>query len=208
MVKKNLKIQVNKKHYSFLKYTKLDRWNSLWYQITEILKLNPKTVLEIGSGGGIVKEILNLENIKYHNLDIDEKLNPTYISDLKNVDIKKKFDCVVAFQVLEHLPYRYFDLCLKNLNKLSNGYILISLPRFGPYINFKFKLFPFIDINFLKSIPFRKKIKFDGQHYWEIGGKGYSLKKIKKDISKKFKIIKDYRIKENPYHQMFILKKK
>lgn len=50
--------------------------------------------------------------------------------------------------------------------------------------------------------------KFNGEHYWEIGKAGYPLSKITKDIEKAgFKIIKTYRIFENPYHRFFVLKK-
>jgi hypothetical protein len=49
---------------------------------------------------------------------------------------------------------------------------------------------------------------FNGEHYWEIGKAGYPLSKITKYIEKAvFKIIKTYRIFENPYHRFFILKK-
>jgi hypothetical protein len=42
--------QVDKNHYEFLKYVNKKRWICYYYQIYEILKRNPKTVLEIGPG--------------------------------------------------------------------------------------------------------------------------------------------------------------
>jgi len=51
--------------------------------------------------------------------------------------------------------------------------------------------------------------KFDGEHYWEIGKKGYSLSKITNNIQKAgFKIKETYRVFENPYNSFFILKKR
>lgn len=50
--------------------------------------------------------------------------------------------------------------------------------------------------------------KFDGEHYWEIGKAGYPLTKIINDIQRAgFKIEKNNRIFEFPYHMFFILKK-
>lgn len=50
--------------------------------------------------------------------------------------------------------------------------------------------------------------KFDGQHYWEIGKKGYPLNRITNDIKNAgFKIVKTYRVFEIPYQRFFVLKK-
>ena len=47
---------------------------------------------------------------------------------------------------------------------------------------------------------------FEEEHYWEIGKVSYPLNKITKDIEGAgFKIIKTYRIFENPYHRFFVL---
>lgn len=45
--------QVNKEHYDFNKYVSIERWNSYYYQISEVTKLKDiKTILLIGEGGG------------------------------------------------------------------------------------------------------------------------------------------------------------
>lgn len=49
---------------------------------------------------------------------------------------------------------------------------------------------------------------FDGQHYWEIGKVGYSLKTVINDIREVgFEVEKTYRVFENQYHRFFILKR-
>ena len=52
------------KKYNFLKYVHLKRWNSYWYQIKEILDLNPSTVLEIGPGNNYIRHVLTEEGIE------------------------------------------------------------------------------------------------------------------------------------------------
>lgn len=62
----------------------------------------------------------------------------------------------------------------------------------------------------LMSLPkLTKPVKyFDGQHYWEIGCKGYSLKKITQGItSVGFIVHKTFRVFEHPYHRFFVLAK-
>ena len=55
------------------------------------------------------------------------------------------------------------------------------------------------------KLPLPIKHKFNGQHYWEIGKKGYSTKKIRKIIKKYFKIQKEFIPFENQYHHFYIL---
>lgn len=43
-----MKKQVDKKHYNFEKYCGPDRWASYYHQIDEVVKLNPKNILEVG----------------------------------------------------------------------------------------------------------------------------------------------------------------
>lgn len=192
------------KKYNFLKYNHINRWNSFYYQIKEILNLNPKTVLEIGLGSGILKGILIKEGIEYYSGDFNKELNPDFLIDVKKMDLKKKFDLVVAFQVLEHLEYKYFTKSIENMLKHTNKKVIISLPYFGPYLDIRLKLFPFINLNIFKKFNYPNKLKHD-EHFWEIGRKNYPIKKIIKDISKVANIDKRYICKEYPYHYFFIL---
>jgi hypothetical protein len=54
---------------------------------------------------------------------------------------------------------------------------------------------------------FYKKHKFDGQHYWEIGKKNYTQKKIRKIMENIFKVKEIFTAKENTYHTFFLLEK-
>ncbi len=63
-------------------------------------------------------------------------------------------------------------------------------------------------LNLFLGIPSHTKLKYQGSHYWEIGRKGYPIKKIRKDLSKFFKIKKEFRALPNPVHYFFVLEKK
>jgi len=46
---------------------------------------------------------------------------------------------------------------------------------------------------------------FDGEHYWDVGKKGDSIRSIVTNLSKLFEVEWYYFIPDNPYHIMFVL---
>lgn len=207
-----MKKQVDKNSYNFDKYCDFDRWSSYWYQIKEVLACSPKTVLEIGVGNKVLADYLkNNTGIIYKSLDVAEDLKPDFIASVNDLSIVKEnsFDTVCAFEVLEHLPFDKFEKCLLELKRVSKKDVIISLPHWGRHFSFEFRL------PFFKKIKKQYKFngfsiehKFDGQHYWEIGKRSYSLRKVKSIIEKSgLKIKKDYICFNSPYHHFFILGK-
>ena len=202
--------QVDKTSYDFKKYSFPGRWVSYYYQINETLSLSPKNILEIGTGDGVYKDyITHNTNIEYKNLDIAEDLKPDVLGSVDSIPLPdNSFDLVVAFEILEHLPFDKFEKSLLEISRVSKESIILSLPHFGPPVKFLLKI-PFLkEIKFAFKIPFQKEHKFDGQHYWEIGKKGYSVNKLRDMISKHLTIKKDFVPFENQYHHFYILEKK
>ena len=200
--------QVNKEHYRFERYSHLDRWASYYYQLRELFKCDPETVLEIGVGDRVLKNYLkDNSDINYTSLDIDENLKPDQVgSILKMPFADEAFDVVCAFEVLEHLPFENLIVALEEMKRVTKRKVLISLPHFGPPVQFYFKI-PFIKIKLSFKIPFYKKHIFNGQHYWEIGKKDYHIDKIRQTISKQFLLKDDFVPFESQYHHFFILEK-
>ncbi len=202
--------QVDKSKYKFHSYCGPDRWASYYHQIDEVLKLKPKNILEIGTGDGVFKNyIQNNTNIEYKNLDIAEDLNPDIVGSVEDIPFPdNSFDVVCAFEILEHLSFEKFDVSLRELKRVSKKEAIISLPHFGPTIKISFKI-PFLkEIKIALKIPYAQKHIFNGEHYWEIGKKGYSVRKIKSILRKYFEIKKEFIPYENQYHHFFVLGKK
>ncbi|MFA4833285.1 MAG: methyltransferase domain-containing protein [Patescibacteria group bacterium] len=202
-------LQVNKDHYSFIKYNQPDTWMNFWYQVFYVLSLKPKTVLEIGPGNKTVTEALKKNNVQVTTIDIDSSLNPDIVASVAELPFQEKsFDLVLCCEVLEHLPYDLFKDSLKEIKRVCRHQAVLCLPNAGIVFSFCFKLPLIKSKNIFFKVPFfwRKHV-FNGQHYWETGKKSYSISRIKKDIiSVGFDIIKTAVHPDDPAHYFFILK--
>jgi len=196
------------KQYNFFKYDYKDRWISYWHQIDEVLKLEPKTVLEIGIGNQTVSDYLKKQGIEVKTLDIDKKLSPDFIASVTDMYIdNNSFDAILCAEILEHLPFEKFEQCLKELGRVSRKNVVLSLPHFGPPLKISFKIPLIKEIKIAFKFPYYPKHKSNGVHYWEIGKRGYSPKKIRNIIKRYFKIQKEFIPFENQYHHFYILEK-
>ncbi len=209
-----IKIQVSKEHY-FKDYDNLLRFISYFYQIDIVKKLAPKRVLEIGVGNKTVSNYLKQNGFNVTTCDFDENLNPDYVGDVRSLPFKdNSFDLILICEVLEHVPFEDLDKALSELKRVSSNHVVISVPFSSLYFEFilsssiLYKVIKrkFIFLSF--KIPFFfRKIVFSGEHYWEIGRRGYPLKRIRKKFSTYFKISKEVEPVLNTYHLFFILKK-
>ena len=205
-------------------------------QIYLALKTNPKKILEIGIGAKIVASTLK-NYCDVITADIDKSLKPDFILDISNSkDFNQfndnSFDLIIICEVLEHVPYNNLDSILESLRRITKKYVIISVPNqkniykltlfkkgydnkiFVPYfrlLNLIIEIFNrsgtvLGDIHY-KMKKRKRKFKFDGGHYWELGIENYSVEKFQNQIKKYFKVIKQGRLKENFYHHFFLLKK-
>jgi SAM-dependent methyltransferase len=202
--------QVLAEHYDFDQYVTKKRWTSYWHQVDEVLKLSTDSVLEVGVGVGIFKEIARNFGINVETVDIDADLKPDYIASVLELPFKDNaYDVIVAFQILEHLPYEQFTKALSEIKRVATRYVILSLPDAERIWRYCF-CFPLLDEkNFYIKRPriFPKKHKFDGEHYWEISKKGYPLSRITKEFEDQgLDLIKTYRVPENTYHRFFVLR--
>ncbi len=197
-----------KEKYGFSKYDRKNRWISYWHQIDEVLRLAPQSVLEIGVGSKVVSNYLKDRGIKVVTLDIDDNLKPDVTASAAKMPFgDDSFDVVLCAEVLEHLPFKKFEESLKELKRVSKKNIILSFPHFGHSLKFSFKIPLIKERKLATRLAFPIKHKFNGEHYWEIGKRGYPLKKIRDIIRKYFKIKKEFIPFENQYHRFFVLEK-
>lgn len=201
--------QVDKNAYQFFSYAHVGRFVSYYYQLAEVLALAPQNVLEVGVGDGVFRDyIKNNTSIEYTSVDIADDLRPDVVGDVTKLPFGDgTFDIVCAFEVLEHLPFEQFEKALTELRRVSRSAVVLSLPHFGPPVKFLLKI-PFLpELCFAFKIPFARKHVFNGQHYWEIGKRGYSPRKMRAILEKYFSIKKEFVPFENQYHRFYVLLK-
>lgn len=181
-------------------------------QLKEIYTLNPKNVLEVGVGNKLVYNHLKAIGVTVTSLDINPKLKPDYIGDIRELPFNNNsFDIICAFEVLEHLPFSDFEKCLRELQRVSSKNVIISIPIRKVGIEFYMWLPKIHEIYFYVDLPI--PVKHEGvisdkeDHYWETNKIGFPKTKIINMIKKYFRIKKEFRPKFNKYHWFLVLEK-
>lgn len=201
--------QVNKDAYDFTRYVGTDRWASYYYQLAEIFACAPASVLEVGVGDGVVGERLRHAGVAYTSVDIASDVHPDIVAPVTAIPVPDaSHDVVCAFEILEHLPFDQFDAALRELARVSNGHVLLSLPHFGPSVRIELKVPGIPRLRAAWKVPVPKQHVFNGQHYWEIGKRGFPVRRIRRALAQHFVIRKEFVPFENQYHHFFVLTKK
>jgi len=200
--------QVDKSHYAFDRYAFEGRFVSYYWQLKEVLALQPRSVLEVGAGDRVFGNFIkNNTTVQYVCVDIAEDLHPDVVGSVLALPFAdKSHDVVCAFEVLEHMPFEQFDKALTELARVARTHVAISIPHFGPVFSFSLKV-PFLpQIRFAFKIPFPKRHAFNGQHYWELGKRGYTASLIRQKLSVHGDIVRDFVPFGNHYHHFFVLR--
>jgi Methyltransferase domain len=196
-------------------YISKDRLISFHNQMRLISRLGNQVnnILEIGIFNSLLTDLLKRDGYNVTTADIDSKLEPDIILDLAT-DFSlpnDKFDAIVLFQVLEHLPYEKSETALKKLAACTKKFLVVSLPYCTSYlaIQVKYSLSPrprYLSINVPKF--WSTKPVCDEQHYWEMGLKGYQKKRILNSFaSSGLRVKEEFLDPIHPYHYFFVLEK-
>jgi ubiquinone/menaquinone biosynthesis C-methylase UbiE len=142
-------------------------------------------------------------------MDLDPELKPDVVGDVTNLAFSdSSFDCVMAAQVLEHIPFEEFAVAVGELARVSKKYVIVTLP--APLVGLTAVLnIPTVSpVGFGVGVPCYVKHRFDGQHYWEVGKRGFSVRRIRQEITKqKLEIVRAFRPALSLYCYFFVAKK-
>ncbi len=206
-------VQINKERY-YHSYDNLLRFISYYYQIMLIQKLHPSKILEIGVGNKVMSGYLKNSGVDIETCDFDAALEPTYVADARKLPIADNtYDLIAAFEILEHVPWDDLDGALQELHRVTRKHVVISIPYASTGFEFVLR-FPFIEtilhkqfVDIFLRLPLFRTHVFHGQHYWEMGKRGYPIAKIRKALQKHFVIVEEVRPPLNYYHYFFVLEK-
>ncbi|MGI6368485.1 MAG: class I SAM-dependent methyltransferase [Anaerolineae bacterium] len=170
--------QVERAHYFTAAYLSPARLAAYSYQLREVLTLKPDSVLEVGVGGGLTLHTLRCAGITAYGIDLDSALGPDVVATVLELPwASESCDVVACFEVLEHLPWEMLRPALLELHRVCRRHALISLPDASRVLRVHLsRLLERKQIP-LRFIPARPHV-FDGQHYWEIGKRGYDLERV------------------------------
>lgn len=203
--------QVGHEHYDFAHYVTPQRWASYREQVRVTVECKPRTVLYVGAGDNIVPSVLRAMGCQVTCFDYDAGLNVDIVGDVRQIETLipgQQFDCIVCCQVLEHLPFEDFEKTLAAMCRLARLRVVISLPYCHKHLGgFSVQLpkLPKLSVDLFIPI-FWRPWKFDGQHYWEIGAKNHSLRRIDDAVSGVAKVVDKFFVRGYHYHRFYILK--
>lgn len=176
---------------SFYQYRDVTRWVG-----------GQPSVLVIGPGQGLDTAILRWRGCSVTTFDIDETFAPDVQGSCHDMPMfaDGHFDVVIASHVLEHLPLAYLDSALAEIARVGKQSI-VYLPVAGLHALFRF--FPgYRDIDWVAIIDVFKfwerpdgvTPKYcSGQHYWEVGYRGFRRADLRRRFSKHFEVLDMYR---------------
>lgn len=211
MKQQDINLVPGKQHYA-LPYLRGGRLFSYAHQMNAVLQHEPKNVLEIGPGPGLVTSALRAIGMAVTTVDVQQELQPDVVASVTALPFEdNSFNVSMCCQVLEHLPLEQLVPALGELARVSRSAVVVSLPdcSVGYRIHAKLPKFRNLKLDWSRTLQCTEqdrqaKLKRDG-HYWEIGYPGVTTKFVQARFAQAgLSISRNWRVPEMPYHRFFV----
>ena len=174
-----------------------------------------KRVLVVGPGQGLDTAVLRWAGYEVTTFDIDETFAPDVVGSVHQMPMfgEGQFDALTASHVLEHMAVPYLDAGLAEIARVAR-YAVVYLPVHGRKIQLRLAPgFGDLDLSFTADV-FNYLHKPDGvtprymsgQHFWEIGMRGFRVRDVVRRFSTHFDVLRHYRNPDWPISYNFVLR--
>jgi hypothetical protein len=174
-----------------------------------------RSVLIVGPGQGLDREVLRWRGYEVTTFDIDETFKPDVVGSVHQMRAfpDQRFDAVIASHVLEHLAEPHLDGALREIARVGR-YALVYLPVAGRHVQLRLAPgFKDIDLSVIVDLynPFHRPDGVtpryaQGQHFWEVGMRGFRLRAVRQRLARHFEVVEAYRNRDWPPSQNFVLR--
>ena len=174
-----------------------------------------QTILVIGPGQGLDTAVFRWRGHQVTTFDIDTTFKPDVVGSCHEMPMFRngQFDLVIASHVLEHLPVPYLDSALAEIARVGR-FALVYLPVAGRHFHLRFSPGVLgIDISLIVDLlafwhkPDGVTPRYcQGQHYWEVGLRGFRRTELIQRLSVEFEVLRAYRNKDWTPSMNFVLR--
>jgi len=174
-----------------------------------------RSILIVGPGQGLDVPLLRWKNYSVETFDIDPTFRPDHLGSVHDLGRfrQAQFDVAIASHVLEHLALPYLDQSLAEIARVAR-YALVYLPVAGRHAQLRWE--PGIrGINWTIVLDFFNYFGrcdgltpryMAGQHFWEVGRRGFRVRSLVRRFSHSFVVLRHYRNREWLPSYNFVLK--
>ena len=180
-----------------------------YYQYRDLQSLGGlSSVLVVGPGQGFDALVLRWRGYEVTTFDIDDTFRPDAVGSVHDLGRfpDGRFDAVIASHVLEHLAVPYLDAALREIARVGR-YALVYLPVAGRH--FQLRLQPgFRGLDLSLTLDLFDRLRrpdgvtpryCGGQHFWEVGMRGFRKRQLARRMSEWFEVLSVYRNRDwNP----------
>ncbi len=187
-----------------------------WCQYRDVQSCGDvRRLLVVGPGQGLDTAIFRWAGYEVTTFDIDETFRPDLVGSVHDMPMfgDAQFDVVVASHVLEHMAVPYLDRALAELARVAR-HAVVYLPVHGRQVQLRFVPalmnleFSFVlDVfNYLKRPDGVTPRYAEGQHFWEMGMRGFRRRDVLARFAPHFEVLRHYRNPDWPVSYNFVLR--
>lgn len=206
-------------------YLSLERMASYYYQMDLTLDAlesvggDSLRILEVGGSNNILTSCLssyfaaNGQTHEIVSLDLDPSASPDIVGDVREIPLGEgSVDVAVCCEVLEHLPFEDVARALRELKRVTHGFVILTIPHASLYLSLVARAsrrqMRSLLLNLLEpSFIGFKRGRLEWSHHWEIGYRGYPVSRLTSLMSDEgFRVERDFRNPLFPTHHFFFLK--